>query len=210
MKTTTLYAGLAIAVLNALTFLPALQAHGAYLVGGSCALALALVFRAMTKQPTATTEPVPPPAPAAPASPPPAVPAAPAVRNLSEAEAIGLLGVFQTKGRLIDFLMDDIGAYSDAQVGAAARVVQQGCKTALLEHFTVVPVSAEREGSRVTVPAGAAAGEFELVGKIAGEPPFSGVLVHKGWKATSVRLPRSLLADAQHLPPFAPAQVELR
>jgi hypothetical protein len=132
------------------------------------------------------------------------------VRNLSEAEAIGLLGVFQTKGRLVDFLMDDIGTYSDAQVGAAARVVHQGCKAALQEHFTVVPVSTEREGSRVVVPAAAPAGDFEFVGKVAGQPPFSGVLVHKGWKATSVKLPRSLLVDAGRLPPIAPAQVELR
>ncbi|MBK8475525.1 MAG: DUF2760 domain-containing protein [Opitutaceae bacterium] len=203
MKTTTLIAGLAIAALNALTFVPPLQAHAAYLVAGSGALALWLVFKAATDQgaPSAVAAPLPP-------APPP--PPAPQVRNLSEAEAIGLLGVFQTKGRLVDFLMDDIAAYSDAQVGAAARVVQQGCKAALLEHFAVVPVSAEREGTRVTVPAQAPAGDFELVGKIAGEPPFSGVLVHKGWKATSVRLPRSLLADAGRLPPIAPAQVELR
>ncbi len=207
MKTTTLIAGLAIAALNALTFVPPLQAHAAYLVAGSGALALWLVFKAATGRTTqASAEAVSPPQ----TPPPPPPPPAPQVRNLSEAEAIGLLGVFQTKGRLVDFLMDDIGAYSDAQVGAAARVVQQGCKAALLEHFAVVPVSAEREGSRVTVPAEAPAGDFELVGKIAGEPPFSGVLVHKGWKATSVRLPRSLLADAGRLPPIAPAQVELR
>lgn len=203
MKTTTLIAGLAIAALNALTLVPPLQAHAVYLVAGSGALALWLVFKAATGQTAPSAVAVPPP----PAPPPPS---APQVRNLSEAEAIGLLGVFQTKGRLVDFLMDDIGAYSDAQVGAAARVVQQGCKAALLEHFAVAPVSAEREGSRVTVPAEAPAGDFELVGKIAGEPPFSGVLVHKGWKATSVRLPRSLLADAGRLPPIAPAQVELR
>lgn len=214
MKTTTTTAGLAIAALNALTFVPALQAHAAYFAAASIALVLWLVFTALTARKSAqavvtVAPPAPAPLPPAPLTPPPAPPA-PVVRNLSEAEAIGLLGVFQNKGRLIDFLMDDIGAYSDAQVGAAARVVQQGCKAALLEHFAIAPVSTEREGTRVVVPAGAPSGDFELVGKVAGQPPFSGVLVHKGWKATSVKLPRSLLADAGRLPPIAPAQVELR
>ena len=38
------------------------------------------------------------------------------------------------EGRLIDFLMDDLTAYGDAQVGAAARVVHEGCKAVLQEH----------------------------------------------------------------------------
>ncbi|EDY84119.1 hypothetical protein VDG1235_3749 [Verrucomicrobiia bacterium DG1235] len=143
------------------------------------------------------------------AEPEPVAAPAPEVKNLSEAEALALLGVFQQKGRLIDFLMDDISAYGDAQVGAAARVVQQGCKAALQEHFTIVPVSDEKEGARITVPVGSGSDEFSLVGKISGDAPFSGVLVHKGWKATSVKLPRSLQSDADRLPPIAPAQVEL-
>ena len=51
---------------------------------------------------------------------------APAVRNQAEAEVISFLALLQEKGRLVDFLMDDIAAYGDAQVGAAARVVHAG------------------------------------------------------------------------------------
>ena len=32
--------------------------------------------------------------------------------------------------------------------------------------------------------------EYRLMGKISGEPPFKGVLLHKGWKTESVKLPR--------------------
>ena len=75
--------------------------------------------------------------------------------------------MLQEKGRLVDFLMDDINAYSDAQVGAAARVVHAGCKAVLQEHFRIIPVRPEQEGSTVQVPAGYSADEYRLVGKIA-------------------------------------------
>ncbi len=208
MNTKALFAAFTIAGLNALTFLPLLRAYTGYLVAASAVLALWVAFAALAGRksaPSGASASIAP-APSALPSPPPA----PVVRHLEEAEAVGLLAVFQSKGRLVDFLMDDIAAYSDTQVGAAARVVHQGCKAALREHFTVVAVSPEREGARIVVPAGAPAGEYELVGKVSGQPPFSGVLVHKGWKATAVKLPRSLLTGGEGLPPIAPAQVELR
>src|ERR1041384_4562846 len=58
---------------------------------------------------------------------------APAAR--ADAEIVGFLAMLQEKGRLVDFLMDDINAYTDAQVCAAARVVHTGCKGVLQEHF---------------------------------------------------------------------------
>lgn len=216
MKSRILIAGLVIVALNASALVPSLQGKAQYMAAASIVAALWLILQSVMSKPApvvkrervedrlkrevAIAKAV---AASVPVS-------APEVRNLSEAEALALLGVFQQKGRLIDFLMDDISSYSDAQVGAAARVVQQGCKSVLQEHFTIVPVSEEKEGALVTVPESAPSDEYSLVGKIAGEPPFSGVLVHKGWKATSVKLPRSLQADAKRLPPIAPAQVELR
>ena len=41
--------------------------------------------------------------------------------NQSNAEVVNFLGILQEKGRLVDFLMDDVKGYSDAEVGAAAR-----------------------------------------------------------------------------------------
>ena len=82
--------------------------------------------------------------------------------------------MLQDKGWLVDFLMDDINAYSDAQVAVAARDVHAGCKGVLQDHFAINPVRTEPEGSTAQVPAGYSADEYRLVGKIAGSAPFSG------------------------------------
>jgi len=130
--------------------------------------------------------------------------------NRADAEIVHFLAMLQEKGRLVDFVMDDINAYSDAQVGAAARVVPAGCKGVLREHFLINPVRAEQEGSTVQVPAGYSANEYRLFGKIAGPAPFSGVLVHRGWKTDMVKLPQLLRGAADPLPAIAPAEVEVK
>ena len=127
-----------------------------------------------------------------------------------DAEVVHFLAMLQEKGRLVDFLMDDINPYSDAQVGAAARVVHGGCRGVLAEHFAIHPVRTEEEGSKVQVPAGYAAGEYRLVGRIAGSAPFSGVLVHRGWKTDKVKLPLLLRGADDPLPAIAPAEVEVK
>src|ERR1051325_6760475 len=43
-----------------------------------------------------------------------------------EPTAAQVLAVLQRDGRLIDFLMEDIAPYSDAQIGAAVRNVHAG------------------------------------------------------------------------------------
>ena len=134
----------------------------------------------------------------------------PAATNQADAEVVSFLATLQERGRFVDFLMDDITAYGDAQVGAAARVVHEGCRAALQEHFGIRPVRDESEGSRVSVPAGYAADEYRLVGKISGEAPFSGTLVHRGWKTEWVKLPRVLRTEGDRLPTIAPAEVELK
>ncbi|MBF0109531.1 MAG: DUF2760 domain-containing protein [Magnetococcales bacterium] len=128
-----------------------------------------------------------------------------------EAEIVAFLGVLQEKGRLIDFLMEEIVSYEDAQVGAAARVIHEGCRSALKEHFDIIPVRDEAEGSKVIVPAGFSPDSFQLLGKITGEAPFTGTLVHKGWRTQKVKLPRTLKdSGGGRLPAIAPAQVELK
>ena len=149
-----------------------------------------------------------------PPSTPEAEPAHPAPQqpqaNRADAEIVHFLAMLQEKGRLVDFLMDDINAYSDAQVAAAARVVHAGCSGVLQDHFAISPVRTEPEGSTVQVPAGYSADEYRLVGKIAGSAPFSGVLVHRGWKTDSVKLPQLLRGAADPLPAIAPAEVDVK
>ena len=140
----------------------------------------------------------------------PAPAAAPAPSLLKEASpdaALQLLALLQREARLIDFVGEDLSAYADAQIGAAARLVHDGCAKVLREHFDIVPVRDEAEGSRVTLPAGFDAAAVRLTGNVVGQPPFSGSLSHRGWRVAEVRLPS--LAERHDTRVLAPAEVEL-
>jgi len=131
-------------------------------------------------------------------------------REGKTADVVGFLSMLQVKGRFLDFLMDDITKYADAQVGAAARVVHQGCQGVVRDYFDIAPVCEDgHEGASMTLDRGYDAGRFRLLGRVAGEPPFKGRLLHRGWRTTSVRLPE-LTGDAPSLHGIiAPAEVEL-
>jgi hypothetical protein len=147
---------------------------------------------------------------AGPAAKAPAPVAAAPLANQADSEVVNFLAILQERGRFVDFLMDDITPYSDAQVGAAGRVLHEGCKAVLLEHFGIRPMREEGEGSKITIPTGYAPDDYRLVGRITGEAPFAGTLVHHGWRVEWVKLPRLLRASADRLPAIAPAEVELR
>jgi hypothetical protein len=121
--------------------------------------------------------------------------------------ALQLLGLLQREGRLIDFLQEDMAAYSDAQVGAAARVVHDQCKRALDTHLTFERIRSEAEGSRISVPKGFSPSEIRLMGSVAGEPPFHGALAHAGWRVRNIELPK--LSEGHDVSVIAPAEVEL-
>lgn len=121
--------------------------------------------------------------------------------------ALQLLGLLQREGRLLDFLQEDMGEYTDAQVGAAARVVHDQCKRALDAHLKLERIRGEEEGSQISVPKGYPPGEIRLVGNVAGEPPFTGALTHGGWRVAHIQLPT--LSDGHDVHVIAPAEVEL-
>jgi Domain of unknown function (DUF2760) len=143
---------------------------------------------------------------AAPAAP-PASPPPPVLKEASPDAALQLLALLQRDARLIDFVGEELGAYDDAQIGAAARVVHEGCAKVLREHFSIVPVRSEAEGSRLTLPAGFDAASVRLTGNVVGQAPFTGSLSHRGWRVTEVRLPK--LAEHHDARVLAPAEVEL-
>lgn len=153
----------------------------------------------------------PAPRPAPPATPAPAAtvppPPAPVLREATPDAALQLLALLQREARLVDFVQESLAGYDDAQIGAAARLVHDGCAKVLREHFSIVPVRTEAEGSRVTLPAGFDAGAVKLTGHVVGQPPFSGSLSHRGWRVAEVKLPR--LAEQHDARVIAPAEVEL-
>jgi hypothetical protein len=203
MRVVSIISVIALIALIALTLVPEASAYHSYLTVAALAVASLLLVAILLDQ----KKKAEPRRAAAEAAKPAPVPQA---TNQADAEVVSFLATLQEQGRLVDFLMDDITSYNDAQVGAAARVVHEGCKAALREHFAIRPVRDENEGSSVSVPAGYAADEYRLVGKISGQAPFSGTLVHRGWKTERVKLPRVVRADGDRLPTIAPAEVELK
>ena len=144
---------------------------------------------------------------AAPAPPEPVRPAAVAPVAVETTDrAAQMLAILQRDGRLVDFLMEDLAAYSNEQVGAAVRDVHRGCRQALDRYATLAPVLEAAEGHTVTVDSGSDAARIKVVGNVAGSPPFRGVLRHRGWEASRLELP-PLPATGRSV--IAPAEVEV-
>lgn len=131
----------------------------------------------------------------------------PAAKAPDEASAIQLLAIFQREARFIDFLQEDIAPYDDADIGSAVRAVHEGCRKVLEQYVPVEPLRADGEGMSVVIEKGFDASAIRLLGNITGEPPFTGVLRHHGWRAADVKLP--VLSVDQDPRVIAPAEVEL-
>lgn len=140
----------------------------------------------------------------------PAKPGAPEVdeRGAQREGALLLLGLLQQKGRLVDFVQQDITAFPDADVGTAARLVHEGCRKVLAEHVTIEPVRPEDEGGAIEVPRGFDPAAIKLVGEVRGDGPWRGKLSHRGWRAAGLELPEAMPgADVTVL---APAEVDVQ
>jgi hypothetical protein len=121
--------------------------------------------------------------------------------------ALQLLALLQREGRLVDFLEEDVASFADADIGAAARVVHQGCRKALREHVKLEPVRSEDEGAKLTLEDGFKADEVKLTGNVAGKGPYTGTLRHRGWRAKDVSLPHAIEGHDARI--IAQAEVEL-
>jgi hypothetical protein len=125
--------------------------------------------------------------------------------------AVQMLALLQREGRFVDFVREDVAAYSDAQIGAAVRDIHAGCRRALDRYMTLQAVVAGREGDAVTVgqdqPFDPAA--FHLVGNVTGQPPFRGTLLHAGWRVSQVQLPPLPAQGTSGRSIVAPAQIEV-
>ena len=118
--------------------------------------------------------------------------------------AVQILSLLQRDARLVDFLMEDISAYSDEQVGAAVRDVQAQSRQSLERYLQFQPVIDGVEGT-YTKTEGVAVGGIKLIGNVPanGKAP-GGLLRHKGWLAAKVDLPAALPGAI-----LAPAEIEV-
>jgi len=115
--------------------------------------------------------------------------------------AVQMLSILQRDARLVDFLMEDISAYSDEQVGAAVRDVQENARKTMQRYLRLAPVIDGVEGTY----AKADSDGVKLIGNVpANGKAAGGTLRHKGWRAETVDLPA--------LPPgkvIAPSEIEV-
>jgi hypothetical protein len=118
-----------------------------------------------------------------------------------------LLSVLQRQGRLVDFLFEDLEGYEDAQIGAAVRGIHESCQKVVAKNLSLAAVIDGAEGQEVTVEKGFDPAAVKLTGNVTGEPPFKGILRHRGWRTDKVELP--LLSDTQDAAVIAPAEVEI-
>ncbi len=134
--------------------------------------------------------------------------APPKPKKPSRSEAVTLLAALQREARFLDFIMEPLDGYTDAQVGAASRDVHRECGTVVERMFAVKPLLTDEEQSTVEVPAGFDSGKYHLTGNVTGEPPFKGQLMHPGWQATTCEVPQWAGSD-EAARVIAPAEVEL-
>ena len=130
-------------------------------------------------------------------------------QEASRSDALTLLATLQREARLIDFLMEDLAGYDDAQIGAAARDVHRACAAALERMFALRPLRYQEEGAQVEILAGYDPVQVKLTGNVTGQPPLRGTLVHHGWQALQCELPAwSGQEESAHV--IAPAEIEVQ
>ena len=117
------------------------------------------------------------------------------------------IAVLQREGRLLDFFAEELSVYDDEQIGAAVRSIQEDCWKSVNKYLSPVPVIDKEEGDVVEVDLGFDPNAIKLTGNVSGEPPFTGVLRHRGWKAAKNEVPK--LSDVQDASIIAPAEVEV-
>jgi hypothetical protein len=122
-------------------------------------------------------------------------------------EPLRLLTLLQREGRLIDFLLENISAASDEQIGAGVRELHSKAQAVIREHLVLEPILPQEEQSTVVVPHGFDPSAIRVTGNVTGEPPFRGTLQHHGWRVKSYTLP--LIPEGQDPFVLQPAEVEL-
>ena len=126
--------------------------------------------------------------------------------------AVQILAILQREARLIDFLEEDIGPYTDEQVGAAVRDIHKNSRAALERLVTLKPVVDGVEGTNTNL---ASAGldakdttRLRIVGKVPADGKVdSGLLRHRGWRVEKIDLPATPMGKKAAI--LAPAEIEV-
>ncbi|MDM8538299.1 DUF2760 domain-containing protein, partial [Desulfobacterales bacterium HSG17] len=107
-----------------------------------------------------------------------------------------------------DFFDEDLSLYEDEQIGAAVRSVQDDCKKTIKKYFNLKTVVDKEEGESIKVEPDFDIDSIKLIGNVTGEPPFEGVVKHRGWKAGKKEIPK--LSDIHDSTIIIPAEIEIQ
>jgi hypothetical protein len=133
-------------------------------------------------------------------------PQPPAPAKPNPAHALQLLAILQRDSRILDFLMEDIAAFEDDQIGAAVRSLHDQARDSLARYLSLQPVIDGVEGA-YTRPATADPAAVKFIGNVPAAKPEGGTLRHKGWRAAKMDLPA--LTPGQDASIIAPAEIEI-
>lgn len=120
--------------------------------------------------------------------------------------AYQILYLLQKEGRLIDMLHENIGDYDDETLGGAFRKLHEDLQELIKERFILEPVLNEEEGSTITLDS-IDPDSVKVSGKVPAEGPFTGELIHKGWRLKECRLPE--MVDGWKGDVIAQAEIEI-
>ena len=123
-------------------------------------------------------------------------------------DAITLLAALQREGRFVDFLMEPLDDFSDADIGAVARDIHRQCRETVQRFFALRPLADAAEGSELSVSGDFDNGQFKLGGQVEGKGPYRGRIAHPGWQASRIQIPDWSGSD-ESVRVVAPTEVEV-
>lgn len=123
------------------------------------------------------------------------------------AGAVFTLNLLQREGRLVDFLMEDVSAFSDAQIGMAVRQIHENSAGCIKKYFSPEKVITEQENSDYSVPADYDVTTLRVTGNVKNGVAQIGKIQHGGWKVGSLQLPK--VVGALNTTVIAPGEVEV-
>lgn len=127
--------------------------------------------------------------------------------NERRREFLHLFSVLQREGRLMDFFAENLEDYDDDQIGAAVRDIHANCKKTIIKYIKPKAVISEEEGNTIEIPQSFDPASIKLTGNVVGDPPFTGIVRHRGWQAKKFELP--VLSESQNPLIIAPAEIEI-
>jgi hypothetical protein len=138
----------------------------------------------------------------------PSVPSAqePTRTNVVRSDALTLLSVLQRESRLLDLVTESLDAYSDEQIGSAARTVLRDAHQSLSHVFGLQPIASESEGETIGIPENPSPIRWRISGNSSSP---RGTLAHPGWVATRVELPK-WTGNKEDALVISPVEVETR